>query len=134
MPCSTRIPPIRAAWTRFGACGNGSTALPWGGTRAIRPGYGDTTPTRPVTAKGSLAGTHARERPVVEANRPVKGGHHEGTVEYHRDVSDTAEGGTAPASGKRVLRERDAGRRRAANIYGTIITASVLAAGGNVLS
>ena len=30
--------------------------------------------------------------------------------------------------------ERDLGRRRASSIYGTIITASVLAAGGNVLN
>ncbi len=52
---------------------------------------------------------------------------------YHRVVSDPAEGGTAPVSGVESS-ERDLGRRRAANIYGTIITASVLAAGGNVLS
>jgi len=54
-------------------------------------------------------------------------------VGYHQHVSDTPEGGATPAGGA-VVREREAGRRRAANIYGTIITASVLAAGGNVLS
>jgi hypothetical protein len=54
-------------------------------------------------------------------------------VGYHRAVSDPAEGGTAPVSGVDSA-ERDRGRRRAASIYGTIITASVLAAGGNVLS
>ena len=48
-------------------------------------------------------------------------------------MSESAESGAALVS-EVTLTERDRGRRRAASIYGTIITASVLAAGGNVLS
>jgi hypothetical protein len=50
-----------------------------------------------------------------------------------RFVGDTVEGEATPGSGT-GLEGRDLGRRRASAIYGTIITASVLAAGGNVLS